>query len=82
LIDLNPAFNDPNFEGGRRTIKKTKSDKKTPKTKSTKSSPIKTARSHKCKDGVVRKLYKKGENFFVKMKSKETGKFTYRKVKA
>lgn len=46
-----------------------------------KSSPVKTARSHKCKDGVVRKLYKKGENFFVKMKSKETGKFIFKKVK-
>ena len=59
-----------------------KSARKTASTKKPKSSPVKTARSHKCKDGVVRKLYKKGENLFVKMKSKETGKFTYRKVKA
>lgn len=48
--------------------------------KDNKSSPMKTSKSHKCKDGVFRKLYKKGKDFFVKMKSKN-GKFTYRKVK-
>ena len=42
---------------------------------------VKTSQSHKCKDGVTRKLYKKGENFFVKMKSKITGKFNYKKIK-
>lgn len=50
--------------------------------KSTKpSSPVKTARTHKCKDGIVRRLYKRGVDFFVKRKSEKTGKMSYRKVK-
>jgi hypothetical protein len=44
-------------------------------------SPVKTARTHKGKDGVIRRLYKKGQEFYVKIKSKITGKFGYRKVK-
>jgi hypothetical protein len=44
-------------------------------------SPVKTGMTHKCKDGVERKLYKKGVDMYVKMKSKKTGKMIYKKVK-
>jgi len=47
-----------------------------------KETPVKTEKTHKCKDGVVRRLYRKGADFCVKMKSKITGKMTYKKVKA
>ena len=43
--------------------------------------PVKTNRTYKGRDGVERKLYKKGTDFYVKKKSEKTGKFTYRKVK-
>lgn len=43
---------------------------------------VKTARKHKCKDGVTRVLYKKGDSFFVKKKSQKTGKISFCKVKA
>lgn len=55
-----------------------KSAKKTVK----KECPVKTSRTHKGKDGVVRRLYKRGVDFFVKVKSSVTGKFVYKKVKA
>jgi hypothetical protein len=51
--------------------------------KSVKKQPIyvKINISHKCKDGIERVLYQKGENFYVKVKSKVTGKFVFKKTK-
>ena len=71
------------IDGGRsmrKSSKKTvkKSAKKTVK----KECPTKTSRTYKGKDGVVRRLYKRAGDFFVRVKSKITGKFGYRKVKA
>jgi hypothetical protein len=44
--------------------------------------PTKTSRTYKGKDGVVRRLYQRAGDFFVRVKSNVTGKFGYRKVKA
>jgi len=60
---------------GGRSVRK--SSKKSVK----KECPVKTSRTYKGKDGVVRRLYKRAGDFFVRVKSKVTGKFGYRKVK-
>lgn len=49
--------------------------------KKEKESPIKTNKTHKCKDGKERKLYKKGGDMYVKMKSQVTGKMIFKKIK-
>lgn len=41
---------------------------------------VKTTQSFKCKDGVERVLYKKGDSMYVKKKSAKTGKMTFSKV--
>jgi len=43
--------------------------------------PVKTEKTHKCKDGVIRRLYAKGQDLYVKMKNSTTGKFVYKKIK-
>jgi hypothetical protein len=79
-ILVSPPFDSPRSEGGGRSVRK--SSKKSAKKTVKKECPVKTSRTHKGKDGVVRRLYKRGVDFFVKVKSSITGKFVYKKVKA
>ena len=75
---LNPQG--PNSQVGGRSMRK--SSKKSAKKTVKKECPVKTSQTHKGKDGVVRRLYKRAGDFFVKVKSSVTGKFVYKKVKA
>lgn len=67
MNEMNAAEQDEHRRGGK-SVKK--------------SSPVSTGRTYKCKDGVTRKLYRRGDEMCVKMKSKVTGKMVYKKVKA
>ena len=52
----------------------------TTKNKENKKGHINTGKKHTCKDGIERVLYQKGENFYVRVKSKVSGKFVFKKT--